>query len=353
MRIAVDARAFFMRTGIARYTRAMIAELAAKGVSHEWLLLISDRHEISDVPDFGAHVRVAVSSAPWLGGARERRQLAAEARAWRAEAFYSIFPPIAVDGLPSLVTIFDCIPWSHPHLLPPRVVRAFRAASKRALANADRVVAISNATAAQVERWFPAAAGKVSVAPCGLSRELEPAGLERDGGREGVLFVGTIEPRKNVPLIVRAARALPQIPFTIVGKPGWGSYDLATDVKGLPNVTWLSRVEDEELRRLYRQAAVLVYPSVVEGFGLPVLEAIASGVLPIVSTASALVELVPDRELQVDPSQPFSLTRVIQRWVADGDARTRRVDALSTAVSAHTWAAAASTVLGALEQRAG
>jgi alpha-1,3-rhamnosyl/mannosyltransferase len=349
MRIAVDARSFFMRTGIARYTRAMLEELTRHD-DDEWLLLISNRHAASEVPLAGGHVHAEVSSAPWLGGARERRQLETEAAAWNADVFYSIFPPIALESVPSVITVFDCIAWSHPELLPRRVVRAFRAASARALPRARGIVAISEATAAQLRQRFPNCTRDLVVAPCGVSPELRlpVAGVPSDSNRHGVLFVGTIEPRKNVPLVVQAARELPDVPFTIVGKRGWGGYDLEGDIRDVPNATWLSQADDDELARAYASAAMFVYPSQVEGFGLPVLEALAHGALPIVSTDAALREIVADRELVVDTGSPGALPGAIRRWLSDPDARAQRVAALREQAARFTWANGARSVQAAI-----
>lgn len=355
MRIAVDARSYFMRTGIARYTRAMLAELVAPAAGHEWLLLISDRHTAGEVPLAGPGLQVQVSSAPWLGGARERRRLDAEVRAWGADVFYGIFPPMAFDTLPSVVTIFDVIAWSHPHLLPRAVVRAFRAASARALPVARGVVAVSEATAAQVRQRWPERQPDLVVAACGVSREVaaEDAAAAGATARQGVLFVGTIEPRKNVALVVDAARELPEVPFTIVGKRGWGDYDLAHDIRQVPNVTWLPRVDDAALAALYARAAVFVYPSRVEGFGLPVLEALAHGALPIVSRDPALREIVSDRALAVDVDVPGALARAIREWLARPGSRARRVAALQAETAAFSWASGARVVLDALSRAAG
>jgi len=349
VRIAVDARSFFMRTGIARYTRAMLGELVAIGTSHDWLLLISDHHTPEDVTLAGEHIDVRVSSAPWLGGARERRRLDAEVNAWGADVFYSIFPPVALDTAPSVVTIFDVIAWSHPHLLPSRVVRAYRAASARALPLARTIVTISEATAEQVRRRFLEPQSDLVVAPCGVSPELIS---HRDSGtatRDGVLFVGTIEPRKNVPLIVNAARELPDVSFTIIGTRGWGDYDLSEDIRGLRNVRWLGRVDDTELAASYARAAVFVYPSQVEGFGLPVLEALDYGALPIVSHDPALREVVPDPDLAVDVDGHGALVRAIATWLSQPDARERRVASLRARATRFTWTNGARVVLETIQ----
>src|SRR5688572_7335655 len=96
MRIAIDARAYFQRTGIARYTRELVHAVIDASPRDEFLLLISDRHQPKEVPVRGGRVEVRVSKAAWLGGQAERQQIEREVRGWRADLFHSIFPPLAV-----------------------------------------------------------------------------------------------------------------------------------------------------------------------------------------------------------------------------------------------------------------
>ncbi len=295
MRIAFDARSYFMRTGIARYTRGLAAALAAGADGHELLLLISDRHAPEEVPHAGPHVRIVCSRAPWLGGADERRDLEREVRAWGADVFHAVFPPHALDAVPTVTTVFDLTPISHPELHVAPVIEAFREAWPRAVAGASAFVTPSAATARHLRLSAPDAPQPVHVVPCGLSHPfdqappLAPADLRR---RAGVIAVGTIEPRKNVGVVLAAARLLAAggraVPFTLVGKRGWGCDDFEADLAATPTARWLGFVSDRELLGLYRTAALAVCPSAREGFGLPVLEAMAQGVVPIVSRDEAL-----------------------------------------------------------------
>ncbi len=352
MRIAIDARAYFQRTGIARYTRGLVHALVAANPQHEFLFLISDHHRPSDVPTRDRRVTVQVSSAPWLSGRQERARLGREVRAWRADRFHSIFPPLVVDGVPSIVTVFDLTPFSHPHLHQPEVVRAFRTAMPRALAGAAGVVAISQATADAVRRRFPAVASRVRVAGVGLPDHLDAP--SRDGRRSGVLYVGTIEPRKNVPVIVEAARRLRargcRTPVTIVGKQGWGGFDVASAIAGVPGIRYHGYVDDRRLRTLYRRAAVFLYPSAAEGFGLPVLEAMSQGALPLVSPDAALGEVVGDASLVVDPLDPDSVADAVLRWSRPTPARAARTARLMRRARRHTWQRAAQAVTRAYRE---
>jgi glycosyltransferase involved in cell wall biosynthesis len=346
LRIAIDARAYFQRTGIARYTRGIVHALIDARPRDEFLLLISDRHIPSDVPIRSDRVEIRVSSAPWLSGRLERARIGREVRAWGADRFHSIFPPLVVEDVPSVVTVFDLTPLSHPALHQPDVVRAFRAAMPRALAGASGIVAISHATAEAVRRRFPSVAPRVRVVGVGLPAELDaPAPA---GRRAGVLYVGTIEPRKNVPVIIEAARRLRgrgcRTPVTIVGKQGWGDFDVASAIADVPGVHYYGYVDDRRLRTLYRRAAVFLYPSAVEGFGLPVLEAMSQGALPLISPDPALGEVVRDAALVVDPGDPASVADAIVRWSRPTPARSARTARLMRRARRHTWQSAGHAV---------
>lgn len=347
MRIAIDTRAYFQRTGIARYTRGLVEALVDGNRRDDYLLLISDHHRAEDLPITAPRVEVQVSTAEWLGGRAERRRLAEEVHAWRADVFHSVFPPIAIPGIPSLITAFDLTPLSHPQFHQSVIRRTFRTAITQAVPQAASVLAISDATARQVEARFPDVALRTRVVGCGLSPWfLEPPPTANR--RKGVLFVGTIEPRKNVPLVVETARRLAlrgyRDPMTIVGKPGWGGYDVPSEIGALPRVRYLGYVTDEKLRALYRRAAIFLYPSAVEGFGLPVLEAMAQGALPLISPDPALQEVVRDRSLLIDSADPDKVADAVVRWSSDLEGRERKVERLARRARRTTWHRAARSV---------
>ena len=357
MRIAVDARAYFQRTGVARYTRELLGALSATDRAHDLLFLISDHHSPAEVLHTNGRTEVRVSRAPWLGGAEERRVLTREVRDWGADLFHSVFPPVVIPRVPTVVTVLDTTPLTHPHLHQPSVVRAFLHGAGRAFCAATHLVTPSRATARHVHHVAPSTVRRSSVIPCGLSRAFASpsAGAARGQRRRaGVLYVGTLEPRKNVPLLLEALRRLRRLghrgPVTVVGKMGWGREPIDDVRCALSGARYLGYVSDAELCRLYRRHAVFAYLSEVEGFGLPVLEAMAHGALPIVSRDPALRELVDDAELSVDPANPDQVARSLEYWLTHAAHRSRKTRILARRAKGFTWERAARETVAVWER---
>jgi glycosyltransferase involved in cell wall biosynthesis len=283
-----------------------------------------------------------VSRAPWLAGDQEREALQAEALAWGADLFHAIFPPIGLDALPSVVTVFDLTPLTHPHLHQDIVRHIFTTAWDQTNTTSARLVACSQATrevmmATGVSDPDPAVIG------IGLSEPFTQAPPTETGERSGVLFVGTLEPRKKAHLVFDAISLLHrhgiEVPLTIVGKTGWGDQqwrEHIPDASAASAVRCTGYISDADLLALYRTSAILVCPSEVEGFGLPVLEAMSQGVLPIVSNTPALVELVADPRCIVEPTAA-AIADALARWVSDHAGRTGITQALQARATNYRW----------------
>lgn len=346
MRIVFDARSYFMRTGIARYTRGLVQALAATPGAHEWLVLISDHHQPNELT-FPGEVRQ--SRAPWLGGKDERDVLAGEARDFRADCFHAVFPPHALPGVKTLTTVFDFSPLTRPEVHQAIVRAAFADAWATAERDAHAFVAVSGPTADHVLQR----AGdrrQVFVVSCGLSAPFDqfPASGIPARERSGVLYVGTIEPRKNVALLLEASRRLHdrnrRIPVTLIGKRGWGFDTFEQDLAATPDAIWLGFADDEMLLEHYRRAAIAACPSLLEGFGLPTLEAMAQGALPLIAPDPALIELVGQPDLAV-PLNVSDWADAIDRWAGAADAREAVTRETSERARKYIWPAIAERML--------
>jgi alpha-1,3-rhamnosyl/mannosyltransferase len=140
---------------------------------------------------------------------------------------------------------------------------------------------------------------KIRVVPNAVGPEFEPEGAAADG--DYVLAVGTLEPRKNLARLIDAARRT-GAELRVVGARGWGGVEV-----GGNGVRWLGEVADDRLAELYRGAACVAYPSLYEGFGMPVLEAMACGVPVVTSAGGATEEVAGGAAVLVDPLDPASI----------------------------------------------
>lgn len=233
--------------------------------------------------------------------------------------------PLARSG-PGVVTVHD-LAFVHAPETMPVLRRAYLTALCRAsVARASRVIAVSTQTADDLMRTFGTPASRIVVVPNGVGAEFSPGTPGRAARYRGArglperffLFVGTLEPRKNLVTLVRAwARWRAQsdastadIKLVIAGGRGWYYQTLFDAVRALgqeQSILFPGFVSGDDLPDLYRSALALVYPSRLEGFGLPVLEAMASGLPAVISDTPSLAEVAGDAAIRVAPEDESAL----------------------------------------------
>ncbi|MGU3410062.1 glycosyltransferase family 4 protein [Microbacterium sp. M1A1_1b] len=214
-------------------------------------------------------------------------------------------------GRQTVVTVHDTVPWTHPETLTTRGVHFHKAMVKRAFRHADAVVVPTHAVAAQLNeiRRFDDRLRVIGGAPSGRLRVPVDADLraERLGLPDRyVLAVGTLEPRKGLTALIQAMAhpdAPQDVPLVIAGPDGWGDVDVVGTAEraGLAadRVKVLGRVDDPDLAVVYDRATVFVFPSLAEGFGLPVIEAMSFGTPVIHSDDDAVREVASDAGVSV------------------------------------------------------
>jgi glycosyltransferase involved in cell wall biosynthesis len=171
-------------------------------------------------------------------------------------------------------------------------------------------------TGRDVSATFGVPSERIRVAHPAPKDVYRPDGPAADLGAPYVLTVATLEPRKNLQVLVDAYRLLDgELALAVVGAEGWGEQPLLD----APGIRRLGYVDDEELARLYRGAAVVAYPSRFEGFGIPVIEAMACGVPVAVSAHESLDEASGTAALRADPEDPAAFAAAIERAVAERD----------------------------------
>jgi glycosyltransferase involved in cell wall biosynthesis len=258
--------------------------------------------------------------------------------------------------VPLVVTVHDTVPWTHPQTLTPRGVAWHRHMIGYAARAADRIVVPTEAVAAELRAILPELAGdRLVVVGEGVSAAVAadpPDAAARaarlrlpDGGY--LLSLATLEPRKGLDVLLAALAdpAAPDLPLLVVGQPGWGGIDPRAEAArlGLPDgrVRVLGRLPDADLATVLRRATALVAPSRAEGFGLPVLEAMAAGVPAVTSDAPALVEVGGDATLVVPREQPRALAVALRSLVDDPALRARLAAGGPPRAARFSWSDAA------------
>jgi alpha-1,3-rhamnosyl/mannosyltransferase len=286
MRVGIDVSPLLQtRAGTARYLRGLL----------EW----NDYVQLS----FGGPGRLsaAVRDALWYPLTLPRR-----ARGLDVLHCPTFRAPVRSD-VPVVVTVHDLAVLRHPGTFNQWTRRYSRLAVPRVARAARRLIAVSEFTRREIVELLGVPEDSIRVIPNAVGAPFEPGGAAAQG--DYVLAVATLEPRKNLAAAQDAARRA-GVELRVVGARGWGG----VDVDG-----WLGFVSDDELAALYRGARCLVYPSLYEGFGLPVLEAMACGTPVVTSAGGATEEVAGGAAVLVDPRDPASIAAGIEQALARHD----------------------------------
>lgn len=246
-------------------------------------------------------------------------------------------------GVPSVVTVFDLTYADLPEVVEARNLAHLRRAVAPAVRRASRVTTISPFTSERLDAVLPDHA-PVRLVDCGLDPSFlsPPAGPGPTLPSRYVLAVGTLEPRKNLVTLLRAWALLdPRVRdgrrLVVVGRQGWGRDDVPADVPSdvLDDVVFTGWVDDADLPGVYARAEAFVFPSLYEGFGLPLLEAMASGVPAVVSDIAPFRAIGEDLVTYVPPREPAAFAAALTDALDRPDAA--RVAAARDRARAWTW----------------
>jgi alpha-1,3-rhamnosyl/mannosyltransferase len=207
-------------------------------------------------------------------------------------------------------TIHDLVPLRYPEWTHGRTVRMHGAKYRHAAQRCDVVVVNSRYTGDDVAETLGVPPERIAVAYPGVDPDFVPHGERTDLGRPYILTVATLEPRKNLATLVEAYRTLGDtgLALAVAGAAGWGEQP-TLDADGILRLGYTA---PDELPRLYRGASVLVYPSLFEGFGMPVVEAMACGVPVVASEHPSLDEAAGTAAVRADPRDAQALADAVR-----------------------------------------
>jgi glycosyltransferase involved in cell wall biosynthesis len=232
-------------------------------------------------------------------------------------------------GLPVVASLMDAIPLSHPHWVSSSFRRQKNWLWRKSAHWANHIITLSEFSKSEISKHFDIPESRISVTPLGvdaryfdrLTGGVVDAVVNRyDLPFNFFLFVGTFQPRKNLERLISAHEALPskirhEFPLILVGRSGWGCDNLLARLGNYTaeggSVRWLQNVDDLEKRVMMQRATALVFPSLLEGFGLPVLEGFASQTPVICSNTSSLPEVAADAAWLVDPLSQNAMTEAM------------------------------------------
>jgi alpha-1,3-rhamnosyl/mannosyltransferase len=232
-------------------------------------------------------------------------------------------------------TIHDMTAWTHPELHPNSNRRA-EAAFAHLARSADRLIAVSQCTKDDAVRVLGLDPDRISVIHSGVSDAFFDLNAEKIDeirakyglARPFVLFVGTVEPRKNLDTLIEAFQSLPRSireehDLVIAGPMGWAANETRAKLGG---IRYLGYIPEGDLPALTGAAAIFAYPSLYEGFGFPVAQAMAAGTAVVTSNVSSLPEVAGDAALLVDPRSPGELRTALERLLLSPDLRRNMAD---------------------------
>jgi glycosyltransferase involved in cell wall biosynthesis len=364
-RVCLDlSPAVHQHAGLGRYAQELLLALATADGQNEYVVFYNNPAAARVDPTLNhfSHITTPLSYKPW----RLSAMLAHFARIPQDSLFPGVDLFHATDHLlpyfrriKSVFTLHDLIFLFHPETHKPLNRWFLTLMMPRFLRAADAVIAVSECTKRDAIRFYGIPEEKITVIYEGVNPRFRPASPEaiaavraRYGLPEHfILYVGTIEPRKNLTALLEAFHyllATHDLRLVIVGKKGWlyeGFFRRLRELGLEGQVIFTGYVPDEDLPAIYSAADLFVFPSLYEGFGLPVLEAMACGVPVICSNTSSLPEVAGDAAFLVDPADVRALAGAMEQALTDEHLRSELMAKGLERARWFTWEKAAAKTL--------
>ncbi len=366
-RIGIDiTSAVSQGAGIGRYTRELVTALLEADTKTSYSLFYAKRP--SRLPIFdpvpkapNATCHEAPLSERWLHRLWYRLNvpLTVQRFTGSVDLFHSpdfVLPPVG-DDIPTLLTVHDLSYLHFPETFTPALVAHLNKVVPGSVARATHVLADSKATKRDLVEHYSVPAEKVTVLYSGVSALFMPERSEKRlqavrgkyalGRQPYVFSVSTLQPRKNYRMLIRAFKAVAEQRahnLVIAGGKGWLHEEITAEIarQNLEDrVLLVGFVDDDDLPALYSGASLFAYPSLYEGFGLPLLEAMACGVPVLNSNASSLTEVAGQATVQLSPQDEQAWSETMLTLLGDATKRAGMVAAGFMQAKQFTWARAA------------
>jgi len=377
MVIAIDAsRAINETAGIGRYTREIVRNLlridskpASSAGRNEYVLIFTyfkkSAAKERQMRQFqGQNVTIKTLKIPgtlkesiWRWRWPWYNRYLKGADVFFAPSFFEVNFGLKI---PQVAVIHDLTTFIYPLHRNKEVSKRLSLRAKEAAKIAKKVIIPSQSTAADAKKYLNLPEKKITVVYPGISKLAEPVNNLPGNLRahQYLLFVGTIEPRKNLIGLFKAYALLPPVfqeeyPLAVVGAKGWNTgetYETLKTLKLEGKVKFLGYASDAVLAKLYSEAAVFVYPSLYEGFGLPVLEALSFGVPVVTANISSLPEVAGKAAILIDPLKPIEITQAIQEIIDHQNMAEELKEEAKKQVMKFSWEKAARETLRVLEE---
>ncbi|MBI3282461.1 glycosyltransferase family 4 protein [Candidatus Curtissbacteria bacterium] len=370
MRIGIDVSQNIYTTGVSNYTKKLVEHLLKIDRENDYVLFASSlrgkkkTQEFFEILKEFKNVQFKTASIPptileplW----NRLHILPIEKFMGEVDIFHSsdwTQPPVKSQKTKKVTTIHDMIPFLFPLSVHPKIVKTFKRKLERVKKEVDLILADSETTKDDVVKFMQIEESKIKVVYLAPSEEFKPQ--DEDKVKEVlekykikkpfILSVATQEPRKNIQKLLDVFAKIilerPEFHLVLTGKYGWGPGFHSPE-----NVIWTGYVPNEDLISLYSGCRVFVYPSLYEGFGLPILEAMACGVPVVTSNNSSMAEIAKDAAILVDPRSDGQIKKAID-LVLDLNLENyqKMVRASLDRARKYTWTKTAKETLRAYEE---
>lgn len=350
MKIAIDvSQMCYEGTGVARYVHGLTKAMLESKTTHQFILYagtLRKRKYFKDLMTLSPWNRASwriLPLPPKLAGAFNLLPFRAEWLVGKVDLFHSSDWSEVSSKCPSVTTVHDLVFYKYPDTVDSLILKVQQNRLKKIVQNGTHIIADSESTKNDLEEIYRLPSDRITVIYPGISDFYKPQSkkeIDRVKNKYNlpdkfVLSVGTQEPRKNLERLTKACELI-NLPLVLVGKHGWGK-----------QTQTLGFVPESDLPGIYAAASVFGYPSLYEGFGFPVLEAMACGTPVVTSNISSLPEVAGNAAMLVDPEDVNSIAKGIKMALSKSEELIKKG---KIQAKLFTWESAAKQTLEVYEK---